>query len=125
MATANPYGATGTGSTAAVPGRADSRMLHLRRIDVLSAGKVLGAIYVVFGLIAGLPMSLIALLSIAIGAGAGEGGVVFGGAMIGVLAIVFYPLFFGLMGFIGGMIGALIYNLVAGMVGGLVLEFEA
>jgi hypothetical protein len=46
------------------------------------------------------------------------------GAMIGVGAIVFFPILYACIGFIGALIAAWLYNLVAGMVGGIELEVQ-
>lgn len=93
----------------------------IRRIGVLSAAKILAALYAVLGLIAGLFISLFSLL----GAAAAMGGHNAGGAMgalFGVGSILLLPLFYGALGFIGGAISAFVYNLVAGVVGGIELE---
>ena len=99
-------------------------MTQIRRVDVISAGKIAGATYVFFGLVIGLMVSLIGAAGILLGGGAGDGNALIGGAIISLMAVVIYPLFLGVSGFIGGVITALIYNLVAGVVGGVCLELE-
>lgn len=99
----------------------------IRKIGVLSCGKVSGTLYALAGLLVGACFALISLL----GAGAmmaaqndtGSGGLggVFG-AVFGVGAIILLPLLYGILGFVGGLITALLYNLVAGIVGGLEVD---
>jgi hypothetical protein len=119
MSAANPYDPAYT----AMPMQGDlyrPRRLHIRKIDPLSAGKVLGLIQAFIGLVAGLFLSLIAVFGIV--AGGGEG--VAAGVITGLGAVVILPLMYGVMGFLAGVIGALIYNVVAAMAGGIELETE-
>ena len=90
----------------------------LNKIGVLSCGKMSGALYAVFGLIAGFFVAVGSML----GAAFGEGGI--GGAMLGVGAIVLLPIVYGIIGFIGGIIVAFFYNILAGFVGGIELDLE-
>jgi hypothetical protein len=46
------------------------------------------------------------------------------GAMLGVGAIVVFPILYGCMGFLGSLIVAWLYNLLAGMVGGIELDIK-
>ncbi len=98
----------------------------VRRVGVFSCGKILGAIYAAFGLLAGALFSIFSLFGAMVGAGAGGDG--FPGAALGVFfgvgAIFILPIMYGLMGFVGGAITALIYNGVAGIAGGLELDLE-
>src|SRR3546814_15358197 len=84
----------------------------IKRIDVLSAGKISGIIAAAIGLIAGLVFlvfgSMIAGLA---GQQEGSGLIAMGGGIIGVVAL---PIMYGIFGFIGGVIQAFIYNLAAG-----------
>lgn len=95
----------------------------LRRIGVLSLGKVLGVLYAGLGLLFGGLFSLFSLLGAAIGATQDAGGAAFA-FLFGVGAIVFMPLFYGLIGFIGGLLTALLYNVAAGITGGLELDLQ-
>jgi hypothetical protein len=52
------------------------------------------------------------------GVGAGIAGI------IGIGAIVAFPIIYACLGFIGSLIAAVLYNLVAAMVGGVELEVE-
>lgn len=91
----------------------------LKNVGVVSCGKMLGAIYVIIGLIIGAIFSLVSLLgAVAVPEGQGLP------AIFGVGAIVLFPLFYGVIGFIGGMIVAALYNLFAGWVGGIELDIQ-
>lgn len=95
-------------------------MAEVLKIDVISLGKILGAIYGIFGLIAGLFITLISLVgAAALGGNAGTLGVIFG---IG--AIIFLPLFYGIMGFVVGALMAVIYNFVAQKFGGIKMDLK-
>ncbi len=117
MQETNPYDAPEESTAADFAG--GSRTLHVKSIDALSAGKLLGTLYALLGLIVGAFMSLIALLGAAVG-----GDAALGRFVGGVGAIVIIPILYGVMGFIGGLIGALLYNVVAGMVGGIRFDVD-
>lgn len=95
----------------------------LRRIGVLSVGKVMGSLYALVGLIFGLIFSLVAMMGAAIGSFEG-GDEAWIGAIFGIGAIFFLPVFYGLMGFLGGLLMSALYNLVAKIVGGVELHLE-
>ncbi len=46
------------------------------------------------------------------------------GAILGVGAVVIFPILYGVMGFIVTLVGAWLYNLAAGMVGGVELDVQ-
>lgn len=117
----NPYESTATTPTSPSPAYG---FVAVRRIGVLSCAKMLGALYVVFGLIFGGIMTLVALLGAANPAmnGNAEAGVAAIG--FGVGSIIILPLLYGLMGFIGGAIMAFFYNLIAGAVGGIEIQMS-
>jgi len=46
------------------------------------------------------------------------------GAMVGVGAIVIFPILYGCIGFVTTLIGAWLYNAVAGLVGGIEMEMQ-
>jgi hypothetical protein len=95
--------------------------MELKRIGMLSLGKILGVIYGFFGLIFGALFSLISLMGVAFGGGSEDA--VFA-LFFGVGAIVILPVFYGVCGFLGGLLTAGIYNLAAGLFGGLVLDLQ-
>lgn len=97
----------------------------VKRIGVLSLGRVMGTIYGTFGLIIGAILALLSLIGAGVVASEGQGG--FEALLpifFGVGAVIILPLFYGLMTFLVGMLIAVVYNLVARLVGGLELELE-
>jgi len=97
----------------------------LKRIDAMSCGKVLGALYALMGLVLGAIMSLISILGAVVStAGTTQGPNAVASMLFGVGAIVLLPVFYGVMGFIGGIIGAALYNFVSSFVGGIQVELS-
>ena len=94
----------------------------LRRIDPLSAGKFLGVLYALLGLLMGALFTLASLLGAVAAAQRGGNGAA--GMLLGVGAIVILPVLYGFAGFVGGLIGALLYNVVASLVGGIEIDLE-
>ena len=92
----------------------------IKSVGVVSVAKMLGAMYGAIGLIAGLIVSVIAMFGgfAAAQTEMGGGGALMGGIM-GVGAVIVFPLLYGGLGFVGGAISALIYNLFAGIAGGI------
>jgi len=98
-----------------------SDALVLRRIGVLSVGKVLACLYALLGLIIGAFMSLFALAGVAI-----EGPERAGPALlVNIAAILFLPILYGALGFLGGALMAALYNLVASFAGGIEVELRS
>jgi hypothetical protein len=95
-------------------------MQVIKRVDVLSVGKVMGLLYAAMGLIF-VPFFL--LIS-AIQALSGKAGAEFGLAMAIVMTI-FLPIFYGVLGFIGGVIMAFLYNVIAGRIGGIEIDLSS
>lgn len=99
--------------------------LNLKRIGPLQAGKILGALYGVMGLLF-IPfmvffMSIGAMASANAGSEAPPLPFVFG---MGVGFMILAPVFYAVMGFVTGVLGALAYNVLAKWLGGFELEFE-
>ena len=86
------------------------RMTTVRRLGVMSVGKIS---LVVYGLIAGLIGVFVALVTLFT-----AGPLTALGLLIGI------PIFYGIIGFFGGILTAWIYNLVAGWVGGIKIELR-
>lgn len=102
------------------PGVIQTRRFVLRRIGVVSVGKIYGAISAAVGFLIGIVVALGSM----VGAGlSGQDNAIFG-ALFGAGSIVIFPLLYGAMGFLGGMLGAALYNLFAGAVGGVTIELE-
>lgn len=96
----------------------------LRRIGVMSCGKLSGALYSVFGLVGGVIFALFSLLGAGMAASQTDQPEPLLGAVFGVGAVIIMPLFYGAMGFVMGIITAALYNFVAGWIGGIELELE-
>jgi hypothetical protein len=94
--------------------------MTIKRIDPRSLSRVLGVLYAILGLIAGVIFALASL------AGAGfSDSMPFGfGALFGVVGLVLWPVLYACIGWIGGWIVAVLYNWVAGRFGGIVLETQ-
>ena len=100
----------------------------IRKIGVLSLGKVMALMYAGIGLVIGVRYALFAV----VGGGAmmamgGEEGAALGGGMMmgmGLAAVIVLPILYGVLGFIGGIISAFFFNLAAKYAGGLELEVQ-
>lgn len=103
--------------------RRDAQMI-ISKIGILSAGKFLGTLYALIGLIVGGLFTLLALIGAGIGMANQQGGGGIGALVFGFGAIICAPIFYGVAGFIGGILMALLYNLVAALVGGIEIEVE-
>ncbi|HRO28218.1 MAG TPA: hypothetical protein PK743_06485 [Luteimonas sp.] len=95
----------------------------IKKLDVLSVGKITGVIAAAFGLLAGLILLVFGGMLAGLAGSSGEGNplLAVGGGIFGVIAL---PIIYGFFGFIGGLIQALIYNLAAGVIGGIRIETE-
>ena len=95
-------------------------MTQIKRIGVLSAAKVGGALYALLGLIFGAIFACVSLIGLAAELSLETGDL---GAGFGLLfGLCLLPLFYGLVGAIGGAIMAVFYNIIAGSLGGLEVE---
>jgi len=101
----------------------------IRRVGVLSVGKIFGALYGSIALVIGAIISVVSIFGGAMAAAAGEGGEGAAGALVGMVigvgAVVFLPILYGGVAFVMGVIAALLYNLFAGFVGGIEIELES
>ena len=88
-------------------------MKEVKRIGVLSVGKIFGIVGAVFGVIAGL---FLALFSGALGEP------FLGGNWF--VQLIGLTLIYAIASFVGGVIYAALYNLVAGWVGGVQIELD-
>ena len=96
----------------------------IRRVGVLSVGKMMGALYALLGLIAGAFFALFSLLGAAVGMANSESSDAFVGLIFGVGSVIFLPIFYGILGFVFGLITALLYNGVARLIGGIEIDVE-
>ncbi len=95
-------------------------MLKIKKIGVMSCGKIMLAGYGLFGVFLGAIISLGALLGMKMDQMEG----IFLGATVGVLAVILFPIIYGLIGFISGILTAWLFNIVTRIVGGLEIETE-
>jgi len=116
----NPYQAPGPEQTFSylAPGRGNTMVV--RRIGMLSVGKILGVLYAFLGLIIGAFVFVFALMGAMVGAGNQLAAGLVGGAVV----IVIAPLFYGLIGFVGGIVVAAAYNFIASFAGGIQMELQ-
>jgi hypothetical protein len=96
----------------------------LKSIGVLSAAKIVGLMYAILGLIAGLLMAAFFALIPMAGGGTNPDLPAWLAPMFGTGALLIMPLLYGCMGFVGGAIAAVVYNALSGMMGGLELRLE-
>src|SRR5262245_38818929 len=93
----------------------------IKRIGPVSVGKVAGTLYTVMGLLIGAVVSLIAMAG---GMASDSSGAAGFGALIGVGAIVVFPILYGCLGFLFTMLFAALYNVIAGWVGGVEVDLQ-
>ena len=67
----------------------------VRRVGVLSLGKVLGALYALPGLIVDALFAIVSLLGAAVGAANSQASDAFVGLLFGVGSVIFMPIFYG------------------------------
>lgn len=99
--------------------------LKLKRMDPISIGKMLAALYGLMSLLfVPVMVMFIGLGAVASAQSGGEAAplpFVFG---MGLGFLLFLPLIYAAMGFVTGTLGALAYNLLARWLGGFEFEFE-
>ena len=86
------------------------RMTTVRRVGVLSVGKIT---LVTYGLVAGVFGVLFALIT-----------AFTEGPLVALMVLIGTPIVYGIGGFLTGIFGAWLYNLVAGWVGGIKIELS-
>ena len=120
MVESNPYSSPMGAGAADASGPA-LRSFQVKRVDPMSVARVIGAFYAGISIIAGICITLIAIVAMM----AGATNDAFGGLMAGLGVTVLGPLFYGVVGAVFGAIFAALYNLIANFVGGVRLELEA
>jgi hypothetical protein len=93
----------------------------IKRIGPVSCAKVSGTLYALVGIVIGGVFSLIAMVGGFASNSSEAAGI---GAMVGIGAIVIFPILYGCLGFVATLIAAWLYNVVAGLVGGIELEVQ-
>ncbi len=94
----------------------------IKRVSPVSAGKVMGLLGLLLGLVIGAIVSLAALVIGSAAVAGDEPGGAFVGMLFGVGAIVILPLFYGCVMFVGGLIQAALYNVAARFTGGVQVD---
>ena len=91
--------------------------VELKKIGVLSLGKIQAIVMAIMGLIMGIMYAIggVALSSVF---------PAIGGAGLAIASIIILPIVYGIFGFIGGVIGALVFNGAVKIIGGLELDLE-
>lgn len=91
----------------------------LRSVGVLSAGKVMGALYALMGLVGSVFMGMFSIMAAMIPAQQqGNSPSQAAAFVFGIAMVFFIPLIYGI-------IGATFYNIIAGFIGGIELDLEA
>src|SRR5262245_10658848 len=93
----------------------------IKRFGPVSVGKIAGTLYAAMGLLIGAVVSLIALAGGFTSDNSAAGPFA---ALIGVGAIVFFPILYGAMGFLFTLIAAALYTVVAGWVARVDLDVQ-
>lgn len=88
-------------------------MKTIKKIDSKSVANICGLAYAVVGLVFGLVVLIISLVT-------GPDGVDF----FGIVMPIVLGLFYGLIGWVGGFVCAFVYNLIAKKIGGIKVEIE-
>lgn len=102
-----------------------AKKIEFRKIEPMSAGKVLAAVYAILGLIAGLIVApvlggFLAWVPLVLPAVQINLGLI--GATAGLSAIVLFPIAGAITGFVTGVVLAFLYNIVADRIGGIEIE---
>jgi hypothetical protein len=97
--------------------------MELKEIGPVSCAKVLGILYGGIGLIAGAIIGFFAAAGAALGSGTEHGNPLVG-SLLGMGAIVFFPLLYGVLGALGGLIVSALYNVIARWVGGIQVTLQ-
>jgi hypothetical protein len=93
----------------------------ITRVGPMSCAKIAGTLYVIIGIIVGGAFSMIAMAGGFSSEATAAAGI---GAVLGVAAVIIFPIFYGCMGFVATLIAAWLYNVVAGLVGGIEIEVQ-
>jgi hypothetical protein len=93
----------------------------IKRIGPLSFAKLSAVLYAVMGLVVGGIFSLVGLAGGFASETEGAAGL---GAVIGVAAIVVFPVLYGVMGFVITLFSAWLYNFAADFVGGVEIDIQ-
>ncbi len=102
--------------------------LRIKKLGIWSIAKLYAVIGLVVGLLIGVPYGIIIILVSLISAGGNGGDAAFaiggGGVVVGVVAMIGFPIMYSLFLGVGGAVGAILYNLFSAMIGGIEIEVE-
>jgi hypothetical protein len=102
--------------------------MTIKHIGPVSCAKIAGTIYACLGLLIGALFSLFAAIGLAFsGTQTGMADRAISpmiGTIVGIGAVIFFPIFYGAIGFIFALLGAWLYNIVAARVGGVEIEIS-
>ncbi len=98
-------------------------MLVIKKINVVSSGKMVGMMYSLLGLLFGAIFSLMVILGVDPSQAARTPGTELG-VYTGAFSVIAFPILFGIAGFIAGLLGAVFFNLAARWCGGLLIETQ-
>lgn len=93
----------------------------VKRVGPLSFARLTGLLYAVIGLVIGGVVSLVAMVG---GFASDTPELAAFGPVVGVAAIIVFPVLYGLMGFITSLLMAWFYNFAASVVGGVELDLQ-
>jgi hypothetical protein len=93
----------------------------IKRIGPVSCAKITGTLYAILGIVVGAIFSLASLAGAFAPDTSGGAGL---GAIIGIGAVVVFPVLYGGIGFVATLIGAWLYNVTAGLVGGIEMDLQ-
>ena len=96
-------------------------MIELKKIDVLSLGKLAGLFGVIYGLLSAILVLILGKLAQNNPALSEQFGIA---SQMGVKGFLLFPILNGAGYLIAGMLVALIYNLLAAKIGGVKIELE-
>jgi len=95
----------------------------IKGVGVMSVARIAAVIYGIFGLIAGVLFSLLAVAGFGVSQEVSTS-VSWMGPLFGIGAIIAMPVLYFVLGFFGGAIGAWVFNNAAAAMGGLEIVVE-
>ncbi len=93
----------------------------IKKINILSAGKIFALLSAITGLLLGITFAVMSILGYSIDAGAES---VLIDKTFGFLSIILFPLMYGFFGGISGCVLSFLYNCIASKVGGIDVEVD-
>ncbi|MEJ2549950.1 MAG: hypothetical protein P8Z42_07875 [Anaerolineales bacterium] len=97
--------------------------MELKRIGPLSAGKILGVMGFIVGLLMGVFTIVVSMATSAYFGDSFRNSSIMS-AVFGIGSILVMPFIYGIIGFLQGLVGAWLYNLIAQFLGGVHLDLE-